>query len=413
MGQIINPYMRTPPIWSPNDTGLAWAWFEASSYALGAGIVLSDDFNDNSIDATKWTTPTGTGVSETGSQLQIVSTATSHLRSLTTANYMGQSVQVKAVTVDTSSVNIDTQLLLATSDVLSTFWMMDVNATTLRCFNNSSLVFSVTYNSTTHRWWRIEFSGTNTLFRTSSDGITWTTIFTVTTTGAITALYTYLRLYNATGSSKTAAFDDLTTTASGNPGSVDGAIITSNWADQSGNNRNAVLSGSTMTYETNELNGKSVIRKPTTSAGGFTLPSLAALTSASIYIVWKVTTGSTSSNSFQAGGTNHYPYSDGTIYDGFCSSVRKEPLTSQITINGTWHVVRIWSKSADWGMMQNALTVLTTGSNTVQMHTAPFLFGNGTTYMIVDCAAIYIFTDKLGSTDDTSMRARINTLFGL
>jgi hypothetical protein len=56
----------------------------------------------------------------------------------------------------------------------------------------------------------MKLNGTTLLYQTSPDGATWTTIFASVISGGniFVDLHAYLRMYNATGASKTAKFDD-------------------------------------------------------------------------------------------------------------------------------------------------------------------------------------------------------------
>lgn len=189
-----------------------------------------------------------------------------------------------------------------------------------------------------------------------------------------------------------------------------------NWTDGTGNGRTATVTN-TPTFETNEINGESIIRVGGNSNDYFTLPSMAGFTSGAMVEVIKVTDITTSGgHDFgSSSDASHYPHSGGAanIYDDFGSTVRKGILTSLVTISGTWHVVYRWSAASDWGLMQNYATVHTTGTNTVGFQSSPRIGYNLSTYMKADIAAVYIFNVKPTAAALAKLRHRIESKFGL
>lgn len=145
---------------------------------------LTDDFNDNSINGTKWgTSVVGTGtVQETSQRLVISSsnttgTRTSSLYSQSSYDFHGSTlvVEVPSLTLGGSAsayATIDDPVLLA--------MIMEMRVTggdlELRV-GVSGTVHSVTYNSTNHRWWRMRESAGTCYFDVSPDGNSWTNLY--------------------------------------------------------------------------------------------------------------------------------------------------------------------------------------------------------------------------------------------
>lgn len=186
--------------------------------------------------------------------------------------------------------------------------------------------------------------------------------------------------------------------------------------DQSTNNRDFVKTGSahsSLTYQTNELNGYAVLRSNGT---WIDLASMAALTEGEYFIVQKMNS-ITTSGGHRLGSTGvnaHYPFSGDNIYDTFGSSDRKDNIVTNATLT-TWHVTHGWSASNDWAMFQNtsSTAIHTDASHTVTFPATPRLGSNGSQTMNYDLAAVYFFSAKLSGGDRTSMKSRITDKYGI
>ena len=195
---------------------------------------------------------------------------------------------------------------------------------------------------------------------------------------------------------------------------TDGANITTDWQDLSGNARHATRTG-TPTAELSEVNGEAVVRYPGGSVY-HTLPDMSALTQGSIFLVWKVTDVTTDAGCRfgTSGSTDHYPYTPDTpdgIYSDFGSTVRKTCGGSVPTITN-YHCTYIWSKSNDWGLHQDGQKVYETTTNTVGFHSSPRIAHNGSAGMKVDLAAWYIFSVKPTDANVAKMYRYIQKEFG-
>lgn len=195
---------------------------------------------------------------------------------------------------------------------------------------------------------------------------------------------------------------------------TDGANITTDWQDLSGNARHATRTG-TPTWERSEVNGEAVVRYPGGSVY-HTLPDMSALTQGSIFLVWKVTDVTTDAGCRfgTSGSTDHYPYTPDTpdgIYSDFGSTVRKTCGGSVSTITN-YHCTYIWSKSNDWGLHQDGQKIYETTTNTVGFHSSPRIGHNGSAGMKVDLAAWYIFSVKPTDANVAKMYRYIQKEFG-
>jgi RHS repeat-associated protein len=165
----------------------------------GTGVVFSDDFNDNSLDTSKWNIDYPTSpisVSESGQRLQITLAPN-------TAGYNGVSSNA---TYDLTDKSVQVELVQAVSfaGYCENFLQVVLNSNNLFLIDvggqgnllmrsrvngvNDQTV--IPFNAVTHRYWRIRHdAGTNTIkFETSPDVTNWTTLKTVNVGFSLTAL---------------------------------------------------------------------------------------------------------------------------------------------------------------------------------------------------------------------------------
>jgi len=201
-------------------------------------------------------------------------------------------------------------------------------------------------------------------------------------------------------------------------------------SDQSGNSRawTQLVAGSEPIYKVNILNGLACARgegnhAPTTVSHYWNGPSLASLTAAHVFCVVKFDLDGLSDTvdnglwglgtNAAPSSTNHFPWTDGKIYDGTMSSVRKTvgfPAPQSIT---SWRVVEVISTSSEWTMLLDGTQKFTTATNTVAGNTAPrFMRSNGNDSLKGYVAGLYIFSAKL-TTDRATVVAYINDRFAL
>lgn len=171
---------------------------------------LRDNFTDNAISATAWTSYTSGSatVAETGGQARFTlpsSTAGSH-----EAGYRSNSAY--DLTADSFDINIDTMVatgvaataffdlrLVADSTTNALRWRQVSNTITARHFvaGVETQVYTATWNATTYKYLRIRVTGTDVLWQSSTDRSSWTTRATV----AISSLFPITSLFVAFGAS--------------------------------------------------------------------------------------------------------------------------------------------------------------------------------------------------------------------
>src|SRR5678815_170021 len=170
-----------------------------------AATIVSDDFNDNSLNTTKWGTNlfsgftnTSLGLNETSQQLQIgpllQNTGSSNYRGVrtnSTYNFSGAYAYVELVQAPNSSTAADAMFTIG-NDV-DNYYRIYVSSGNLiglkKIAGTKTTLFTITYNSTNHRFLRIRNnSGSVTLdTATGSGGVpgTWTQQYTETWNSSI------------------------------------------------------------------------------------------------------------------------------------------------------------------------------------------------------------------------------------
>jgi hypothetical protein len=176
--------------------------------------VLSDDFNDNTNNTSVYTY--GTGAGETGGKLQIAHTASSNVATQA-MNCLDKRITVKFDTV-TQGSNFATQLEISSDNFgANSFIDFDVFNGFVRCGGGGTgmtMTNVVAYSAANHVWFRVVIKDA-VRYQVSANGTTWTTIFVVplSTGNLLSSLLSakiYMALFNSSGVSKTAAFDNFT-----------------------------------------------------------------------------------------------------------------------------------------------------------------------------------------------------------
>ena len=195
----------------------------------------------------------------------------------------------------------------------------------------------------------------------------------------------------------------------------DGATITTDWQDLSGNARHLTRSGSP-TWEGAELNGEAIVRMTPAATSKFSLPATLSGTN-SIFIVWKLTDATVDGgNNFGSYSVSpdYYPYNtDGKIYDAFGSSAARYDCGIPYVTLTNYHTYYAWSKTNDWGLWLDGMKQYETTTNTVGWETTATIGFNGSSgYIKADIAAIYIFSAKLSDANVAKMYRYIQKEFG-
>jgi len=188
-------------------------------------VLVSDDFNDNSLNTTKWGTTlfsgftnTSLGLNETSQQLQIgpllQNTGSSNYRGVrtnSTYNFSGAYAYVELVQAANSSTAGDAMLTVG-NDV-DNYYRIYVSAGSLiglkKIGGTKTTLFTITYNSTNHRFLRIRNdSGSVTLdtaFGSSGVPGSWTQQYTETWNSSISTSSIIFELKAGTFQSETNA----------------------------------------------------------------------------------------------------------------------------------------------------------------------------------------------------------------
>jgi hypothetical protein len=186
-----------------------------------AATIVSDDFNDNSIDTGKWNpndlfsgfTNSSVPIAETSQRIEIgpllqnVSGSSYRgMRTVNTYDFTGAYSYVELVQAPATNTSADAMFTLGAS--VTAYYRIYENAGTLRGIRNiggtKTTLFSITYNSTNHRFWRIrhDSSSGNVTLDTApgSGGVpgTWTQQYTETWNSNIDKTVTYFEVKGGT-----------------------------------------------------------------------------------------------------------------------------------------------------------------------------------------------------------------------
>jgi hypothetical protein len=145
--------------------------------AFGASIsTLTDNFNDNSIDAAKWTNDDPTQIVEINNDLELTSiqagTGWTNLWSKSSYDFTGSSVSIKVVDAGNQSLAswIFVPLLIAdTGDTNEKYWLIKAGS-----IETSQGDYDTAYDANVHRYLRIREASGTIYWDSSTDGITWT-----------------------------------------------------------------------------------------------------------------------------------------------------------------------------------------------------------------------------------------------
>lgn len=174
---------------------------------------LTDNFNDNSIDAAKWNDD---GCTETGGQMQIVANNSSgtynYLVSDNTFDLTESYALVELVNRGSNLSGMEVYPLdLYSDDGDEALWSIEgteIVAYKAPAFDTYTELYRATYNSTTHRWFRIRVESGTTYWDTSEDGIAWTNRASNATGYTQTAIYGTFGLLNPSSGTTTVIWDN-------------------------------------------------------------------------------------------------------------------------------------------------------------------------------------------------------------
>lgn len=175
------------------------------------------------------------------------------------------------------------------------------------------------------------------------------------------------------------------------------------WADSSGNGNNLSqgTAGLRPLLRTAFQNGKNVLEFPDATEHRFTVPNIfSGKSSGSCFHVVQGYDDASHSGGWDGWGTdptnaNHSPFSDGNIYDGFGSTLRKSCGNPTPSMAG-WRIVGRHSAASDYKIFIDATQLFSTGTNTVGFHAAPKIGGNNVAgFHFQGHVAEYILVDSV------------------
>jgi hypothetical protein len=176
------------------------------TYTTGLIELLTDNFDDNSLDTGKWAeTETGTATvteqnqnqeydlpaaADSGDYAEIVS-----VKYDLTSSYIF--IEITEVPAAGTNADADFRAYIDTDNWFRWVYEAGTIYAQRRKAAAQATIYSVAFNAVTHRWWRIRESGGDIYWDTSEDGITWTNRgtythgMTITSTKALLACYCY------------------------------------------------------------------------------------------------------------------------------------------------------------------------------------------------------------------------------
>lgn len=201
------------------------------------------------------------------------------------------------------------------------------------------------------------------------------------------------------------------------------------WEDISGNDRHLLQSsaGNRPSLAAGIVNGKPVIRHNAQVAKRWlVLPDMSELQEAEAFIVVAISSDPPTQGihsglwrmqaSTVPGMSTHYPFTDGTIYDSFGSTVRKTVGNPTPSLTA-FHLYNVVSADGEWTARLDGAQLFTTSSNTVAFPAAPELgrsfSTNGEAGLSGDIAEFILFEQVCSSQQRDEVEAYVASRYGL
>lgn len=186
------------------------------AYILRKTEVLTDNFNDNSIDTAKWTTTDAGQISETSQQLQITTKLAGGYFDLLSVNFYNLTssyVLAQIVNAGNQSLGLEAVIYAKIDDNNKVYWTIIgnvISAYKIVSGVKTAVRNDTGYNSSVHKFFRIRESSGTTYWDYSTDGVTWTNYTSTANPIDPTAVYVALQAgtYQAEASTSTVIFDD-------------------------------------------------------------------------------------------------------------------------------------------------------------------------------------------------------------
>jgi hypothetical protein len=163
------------------------------------------------------------------------------------------------------------------------------------------------------------------------------------------------------------------------------------------------------------INGRPGYRLTAAGVKNWILPALASLTAAHAFlVVYKDADPGNGGAWWETGdagaSSSATPFTDGTIYDNFGTTVRKTVGNPATALNAP-HIYEVITASGEWTAKLNGTQLFTTGTNTVGWDAAPTL-GSAATSTDAYLGDFVLFNAKLSAGNATIARDRLKAWFG-
>jgi hypothetical protein len=203
------------------------------------------------------------------------------------------------------------------------------------------------------------------------------------------------------------------------------------WLDHSGHGNNAfnaTAGSSRPLFQTNQINGLPAIYFNAAATPRFDLTNMfTSETSAELFVVVKLvndpTAGTADSGQWRFAGTgdiNIFPYSDGNIYEGFCSTVRKTVGNPTPTLT-SWRLYNTSSTNGSWIARLDGTQIFSTAVNTFTSDASGIMAtdrrfgqsGSTSSYMNGRVAEVILYGRVLSSADRDQVESYIASKYAL
>lgn len=171
--------------------------------------LLTDNFNDNSIDGAKWV-DVSAGVAETNSELELTTIQAGGNVSCGAGvyNLTGSAITFKIVDIGNLSLASYVFSIQINKSDWSASFEYKISGTNLIAYNGGGSA-TATWNATTMQYLRIKEASGKTYWDYSSDGASWTNLYNVNNPFAITSIIPYIKITSSSeASTTTAKIDD-------------------------------------------------------------------------------------------------------------------------------------------------------------------------------------------------------------
>jgi len=168
--------------------------------AQGALIgTLTDNFDDNSIDVTKWVNYYPAIILETNQRIEITTTGSAseaYLRSKDYLDYISSGSTIKIINAGDQSLYYEFQYYVYDGTEYATWTIFggDIHIYVSSSDVYTDYVYTETYNADTYRYLGIRESGGTIYWDYSSDGINWTNAYSCINYLTVSSMRTYFNL---------------------------------------------------------------------------------------------------------------------------------------------------------------------------------------------------------------------------